>query len=91
MNIRSSEKSEETTYGRRFWYSITLSVLQDVKWVIYLTTDSDHSMMFPSSFLDIHKDCMYNDGSRSGVGIFNIDWDNKMLVLKEGEPTRVSE
>jgi len=91
VNIRSRGKSQETTYGRRFWYSVTFSVLQYVKWVIYLTTDSDHFMMFPSSFLDSHKDCMYPDRKNAGVGVFDIDWDNEMIVLKEGEVIRVGE
>ena len=91
VNIRSRGKSQETTYGRRFWYSVTFSVLQYVKWVIYLTTDSDHFMMFPSSFLDSHKDRMYPDRKNVGVGVFDIDWDNEMIVLKEGEVIRVGE
>ena len=91
VNIRSRGKSQETTYGRRFWYSVTSSVLQYVKWVIYLTTDSDHFMMFPSSFLDSHKDRMYPDRKNAGVGVFDIDWDNEMIVLKEGEVIRVGE
>ncbi len=91
VNIRSRGKSQETTYGRRFWYSVTFSVLQYVKWVIYLTTDSDHFMMFPSSFLDSHKDRMYPDRKNAGVGVFDIDWDNEMIVLKEGEVKRVGE
>ena len=91
VNIRSRGKSQETTYGRRFWYSVTFSVLQYVKWVIYLTTDSDHFMMFPSNFLDSHKDRMYPDRKNAGVGLFDIDWDNEMIVLKEGEVIRVGE
>ena len=91
VNIRSREKSQETTYGRRFWYSVTFSVLQYVKWVIYLTTDSDHFMMFPSSFLDSLKDRMYPDRKNAGVGVFDIDWDNEMIVLKEGEVIRAGE
>jgi len=91
VNIRSRGKSQETTYGRRFWYSVTFSVLQYVKWVIYLTTDSDHFMMFPSSFLGSLKDRMYPDRRNAGVGVFDIDWDNEMIVLKEGKVIRVGE
>ena len=91
VNIRSRGRSQETTYGRRFWYSVTFSVLQDTKWVIYLTTDSDHFMMFPSSFLVSLKDRMYPDRKSAGVGVFDIDWDNEMIVLKEGEVIRVGE
>ena len=91
VNIRSRSRSEQRTYGRRFWYSVTFSVLQYVKWVIYLTTDSDHFMMFPSSFLDSHKDRMYPDRKNAGVGVFDIDWDNEMIVLKEGKVIRVGE
>ncbi len=61
VNIRSRGKSQETTYGRRFWYSVAFSVLQYVKWVIYITTDSDYFIMFPSSFLESLKDRMYPD------------------------------
>ena len=90
VNIRSRSRSEQRTYGRRFWYSVTFSVLQDVKWVIYLTTDSDHFMMLPSSFLDSLKDRMYPDRKDAGVGVFDIDWDNEMIVLKQGEIISVS-
>ena len=85
VNIRSRSRSERRTYGRRFWYSVHFSVLQDVKWVIYLTTDSDHFMMLPSSFLDSLKDRMYPDRKNAGVGVCDIDWDNEMIVLKQGE------
>jgi len=85
VNIRSRSRSEETTYGRRFWYSIHFSVLQDVRWVIYITTDSDYFIMFPSSFLESLKEHMYPDRKNAGVGVFDIDWDNEMIVLKEGE------
>ncbi len=91
VNIRSRGKSQETTYGRRFWYNVTFSVLQYVKWVIYITTDSDYFIMFPSSFLDSHKDRMYPDRKNAGVGVFDIDWDNEMIVLKEGKPIRIGE
>ena len=91
VNIRSRGKSKEIAGGRGFWYSVTFSVLQYVKWVIYLTTDSDHFMMFPSSFLDSLKDRMYPDRKNAGVGVFDIDWDNEMIVLKEGEVIRVGE
>ncbi len=70
---------------------MTFSVLHDVKWVIYLTTDSDHFMMFPSSFLDSHKDRMYPARRSAGVGVFDIDWDNEMIVLKQGEVIHVGE
>ena len=91
VNIRSRGKSKEIAGGRGFWYSVHFSVLQDVKWVIYLTTDSDHFMMFPSSFLDSQKDRMYPDRKNAGVGVFDIDWDNEMIVLKEGEIKRIGE
>ena len=91
VNIRSRGKSKETTHGRRFWYSVTFSVLQEVRWVIYLTTDSDYFMMFPSSFLESLKERMYPDRKNAGVGVFDIDWDNEMIVLKEGEVIRIGE
>ena len=91
VNIRSRGKSKETTHGRQFWYSVTFSVLQEVRWVIYLTTDSDYFMMFPSSFLESLKERMYPDKKNAGVGVFDIDWDNEMIVLKEGEIIRIGE
>jgi len=86
VNIRSRGKSRETAdESRRFWYSITFSVLQEVKWVIYLTTDSDYFVMFPSNLLESFKDRMYPDRSKAGVGVFDIDWDNLTIDLKQGE------
>ena len=91
VNIRSRGKSKETRDGRLFWYSVTFSVLQYVKWVIYITTDSDYLFMFPSSFLESLKDRMYPDRRKAGVGVFDIDWDNEMIVLKGGEIIRVDQ
>ena len=91
VNIRSRGKSQETTYGRRFWYSVTFSVLQYVKWVIYITTDSDYFFMFPSSFLESLKDRMYPDRKNAGVGVFDLDWDNEMIVLRQGDVIRIGE
>ena len=83
VNIRSRGKSRETADGsRRFWYSITFDVLQEVEWVIYLTTDPDYFVMFPCNFLRSHKDKMYPDRSKAGVGVFDIDWDNLKIDLK---------
>ena len=68
MNIRSRGKFKETVDGsKRFWYSVAFSVLRDVKWVIYLMTDSDYFVMFPSSFLESLTDRMYPDRSKAGV------------------------
>ena len=86
VNIRIRGKSKETADGsRRFWYSVSFSVLQDVKWVIYMTTGSDYFVMLPSSFLESLKDRMYPDRKRTGVGVFDIDWDNMTIDLKQGE------
>jgi hypothetical protein len=45
--------------------------------------------MFPSSFLENLKDRMYPDRNKGGVGVFDIDWDNEMIVLKAGETIRI--
>ncbi len=68
-----------------FWYSVAFSVLQDAKWVIYMTTEPDYFIMLPSSFLESLKDRMYPDRSKAGVGVFDIDWDSMMIELKQGE------
>ena len=91
VNIRSRGKHKSTAYGRSFWYSVTFNVLQEVKWVIYLMTSPDYFFMFPSSFLGNLKDRMYSDRSKTGVGVFDIDWDNEMMVLKQGELIRINE
>lgn len=85
VNIRSRSKHRNAVYGRSFWYDIAFSVLHEVKWVIYLMTESDYFVMFPSSFLENIKDRMYPARNRAGVGVFDIDWDNLMIVLKQGE------
>ncbi len=82
VNIRSRRAPRETEYGRVFWYDVAFSVLQDVKWVIYITTSSDYFVMFPSSFLEGLKDLMYPVERDAGKGVFNIDWDNEMIELK---------
>jgi hypothetical protein len=89
VNIRSRGKSKETIHGRQFWYSVHFSVLREVRWVIYLTTESNYFMMFPSSFLESLKERMYPDRKNTGVGVFDIDWDNEMIVLKHGELERI--
>ena len=85
VNIRSRSKHRDATYGRSFWYSIAFNVFHEVKWVIYLTTESDYFIKFPSSFLENLKDRMYPDRNKAGVGVFDIDWDNEKIVLKQGE------
>jgi hypothetical protein len=84
VNIRSRGKSKETADGSRlFWYDVTFSVLREVKWVIYLTTDSDHFVMLPSGFLERLTEYMYPARRNAGVGVFDIDWDNLTIELKQ--------
>ena len=90
VNIRSRGKSKEIAGGRGFWYSVIFNVLQEVKWVIYITTSSDYFFKFPSSFLDNLKDRMYPDRRNSGSGVFDLDRDNEMIVLRY-EVIRISE
>lgn len=86
VNIRSRGETKETADGsRRLWYNVAFSVLQDVKWVIYMTTGSDYFVMLPSSFLESLKDRMYPDRNKAGVGVFDIDWDSLTIDLKQGE------
>jgi len=66
-------------------------VLQDVSWVIYITTESDYFAMIPGSFLESIKDRMYPDRSRAGVGVFDIDWDSMTIELKQGERISISD
>ena len=85
VNIRSRSEYKEASIGRLFWYSIAFNVLHEVRWVTYLTTESDYFIKFPSSFLENLKDRMYPDRNKAGVGVFDIDWDNEKIVLKQGE------
>lgn len=89
VNIRSRGKSKEIAGGRGFWYNVAFRVLQRVEWVIYLTTDSDHFVMLCSSFLESLKDRMYLDRKNAGVRVFDIDWTEGYLVLKDGRLERV--
>jgi hypothetical protein len=47
--------------------------------------------MFPSTFLENLKDHMYPDLKKAGVGVFDLDWDNEMVVLRQGDVIRISE
>ncbi len=86
VNIRSRGKSKETADGSRLlWYNVAFSVLQDVKWVIYMTTGPDYFVMLPSSFLGNLKGRMYPDKSKAEVGVFDIDWDSMTIELKQGK------
>jgi len=92
VNIRSRGKSRVTADGSRtFWYSVAFSVLKEVKWVIYLTTGPDFFVMLPSSFLETVRDRMYPDGSKDGVGVFDIDWDSLKMELRQGERVPIAE
>jgi len=82
VNIRSRSEHKLADGNRLFWYSVTYSVLQEVKWVIYLMTTSDYFVMLPSSFLQLYKEDMYEDNKNSGVGVFDIDWDGLAIELK---------
>ena len=92
INIRSRGKPREPVDGNRsFWYSVAFSVLREVKWVIYLATNSDYFVKLPSSFLGNLKDCMYPDTSKTETGVFDIDWDSLEIVLRQGERISISE
>ncbi|GEM_PF-5734033 len=85
VNIRSRGNSKAIAGGKGFWYSVSFSVLPQVKWVIYLAANSDHFFMFPSSFLVGLQDRMYPDTKNIGVGVFDIDSSEGYLVLKGGD------
>jgi len=89
VNIRSRGMSKRIAGGMGFWYSVSFSVLKEVKWVIYLMTNSDDFVMLPSSFLDSLKDRMHPDRKNPGVGVFDIDWTEGYLVLKDGKLERI--
>ena len=91
VNIRCRGRYKKIAGGRGFWYSISFNVLQEVKWVIYITTSSDYFFMFPSTFLENLKDRMYPDTNKAGVGVFDLDWDNEMIVLRQGDVIRIGE
>ncbi len=91
VNIRCRGKSRGTADGRRFWYSIAFSVLQEVSWVIYITTESDYFVMLPSNFLNSLKDLMYPDRRNTEIGVFDIDWDSLEIVLRQGERISINE
>jgi len=82
VNIRSRSRQKLADGSRLFWYSVAYSVLQEVKWVIYLMTTSDYFVMLPSSFLQLYKEDMYEDYKNAGVGVFDIDWDGLAIELK---------
>ena len=92
VNIRSRGKPRVTADGNKsFWYSIAFSVLRKVKWVIYITTNSDYFVMLPSSFLDNLKNRMYPDESKAETRVFNIDWDSLAIELSQGERISIRE
>ena len=47
--------------------------------------------MLPSDFLESLKDRMHPDRNKVGVGVFDLDWDNEMIVLRKGEVIKVNE
>lgn len=89
VNIRSRGRSKRIAGGTGFWYNVSFSVLEEVNSVIYLMTDSDYFVKFPSSFLERLKDRMYPDSKNVGVRVFDIDWTEGYLVLKGGELERI--
>ena len=92
VNIRSRGKPRVTADGNKsFWYSIAFSALRKVKWVIYITTNSDYFVMLPSSFLDNLKNRMYPDESKAETRVFDIDWDSLAIELSQGERISIRE
>ena len=85
VNIRVRSKFKRANGNRVFWYSVTFSVLKKVSWVIYITTTHDYFFMLPSSFLESLKDRTYPDRKNDNVGVFDIDWDDSSIFLKQGE------
>jgi len=90
VNIRSRARSKQTNGSIVFWYSAAFNVLEEVDWVIYLTTRPEYFFMFPSSFLLEYKDRMYPDASKANVGIFDIDWEYEEIKLRGG-PIKISD
>ena len=92
VNIRSRGKPRVTADGNKsFWYSIAFSALRKVKWVIYITTNSDYFVMLPSGFLDGFKGRMYTDRRNTEIGVFDIDWDSLAIELSQGERIPIRE
>ena len=85
VNIRSSTRPRNELGDRCFWYDISLNVLRKVEFVIYLTTEPDYFVMFPSSFLASLVDRMYRRKDRESTRIFDIDWDALDIILQGGE------
>ena len=85
VNVRCRGKVRKNAYGedRVFWYSVSFDVLQNVKWVLYLTTTSDYFVMLPSKFLESLEDHMYDDYNKDSTGIFDIDWDGLTMELRD--------
>jgi hypothetical protein len=75
---------KDPSAGGRFWYSININVLNEAEWFIYLMTTSDFFVMFPREFFKKYKDRMYPDKSKKNTLVFEIDWGNLEIVLKEG-------
>lgn len=82
VNIRCRNKEKTIGGNKSFWYSIAFNVLEEVDYVIYLTPNS--YIRFPSNFLREVKDRMYYPSNGRHMGIFDIDWDDLSIILKDG-------
>jgi hypothetical protein len=81
VNIRCSNKEKIISGDKCFWYSIEFNVLEEVDEVIYLTPNS--YIRFSSNFLRKIKDRMYYPRNGRYMGIFDIDWDDLSIILKD--------
>lgn len=85
VNVRSRDVPRVAPDGtRRFWYSLSTNVLEDVDLVIYLTTEPDYFVMIPSGFLANYVDKMSVANGQPATRVFDVDWDNLQLILNEG-------
>jgi hypothetical protein len=82
INIRCRSNEKIISGDKCFWYSIDFGVLEDVDEVIYLTPNS--YIKLPSNFLRKITDRMYYPRDGRPMGIFDIDWNDLSIILKDG-------
>lgn len=90
-DIRYRGKAKKVAGGDAYWYSVAFNVLQDVAAVIYLHINSDEFIKLPSKFLSEKYGEMHPDKSKPDVGIFDIDWTKREIVLKGGNRLSIDE
>ena len=85
LNIRCRTKEKVENGSRLFWYSFNYNLINsNVRYAVFITTTEEYFILLPIEVLSQLKERMYEARSNPSTRTFYIDWDELVLILKDG-------